>query len=303
MILFGAGASRFSGPCYPANPPLGDRLFDDLVKMGGACSKLAPKYQEIFRCSGFEAGMEAVTHLGSKFVLPMLKETAMFLSDFSIREGNHYFLLVAALGKRILSETCFASLNYDLLLEQSLLANGINCEYVRGSHAAPRSVPVLKLHGSSNFLPILPEGLIIEGNFFGGLGNYVVGLPTKVVARYAEIAQWCLSPRNEDMAPVLSVYAKGKPVAVNSGFVEQIQNQWLEHLEEADLIILVGVRYVEHDTHVWDPLAKARAVIAVVNPEFDVANWAKAKRRAPTFHLARGFSEIARIVEAIKTQF
>ena len=53
-LIFGAGASFGSGNCYPTNPPLGNDLFNELVKLDGAFSRLDKKMKNEFKKKGFE---------------------------------------------------------------------------------------------------------------------------------------------------------------------------------------------------------------------------------------------------------
>ena len=52
-LIFGAGASFGSGNCYPTNPPLGNDLFNELVKLDGAFSRLDKKMKNEFKKKGF----------------------------------------------------------------------------------------------------------------------------------------------------------------------------------------------------------------------------------------------------------
>ena len=82
VILFGAGASAFSGECNPCCPPLGDNLFAELQLDGAPASELDEKYVEVFKKDGFEAGLDYSAELGSKFIVPFLQQMAIYFAKF-----------------------------------------------------------------------------------------------------------------------------------------------------------------------------------------------------------------------------
>ena len=51
-------------------------------------------------------------------------------------------------------------------------------------------------------------------------------------------------------------------------FVQEQQDDFVRTAESARAILIVGVNLNEEDTHIWEPLAKARAPLGVVNPDF-----------------------------------
>jgi hypothetical protein len=268
-ILFGVGASFGSGNCTPYPPPLGKDLFFKLNKQGGHFSKLHDDIKAKFIDHGFEAGMASIKD-DSRNINPMQKEMACYLSKFSIKNDNAYARLFNRL-KIELSKITIVTLNYDLLIEQALLHNGHNIDY----NAAGKGISLLKPHGSSNFLPQLPAGWNISGNIMVGGGSYFEGLETKAVSTHNEVKEWCENTRNSDLSPVLALYQEGKRIVVNNELINVIQKKYVEAISHSNLIFVVGVKYVEHDNHIWDSLSSSDAKIVIVDPyPDDTLQWA-----------------------------
>ncbi len=273
VLLFGAGASAFSGACHPSCPPLGDGLFDALYNEGLPASSLDKKHIDVFRKDGFEAGMDSVAELGSQFVVPLQKQLAIFLSKFEIRAENHYLNLVKHLGDQC-KQICFSTLNYDVLLEQALSQHGIlfNCNPYKNSET---NAQVLKPHGSSNFLPRLPKHIHLNNIETGVRGSIIEGFGTDVVTSHNEIVKWCEDAHHNAIPPAMSLYAKGKNCLANSKDIEQIQDHWGEIVMKAKLVVLIGVRCTVEDTHIWEPIKKSKCRLAVVDPnKSEIREWA-----------------------------
>ena len=56
IVFFGAGASFGSNATLPFCPPLGNQLFDELEKIGGAAKDIPDDLKNIFR-ENFETGI------------------------------------------------------------------------------------------------------------------------------------------------------------------------------------------------------------------------------------------------------
>lgn len=249
--------------------------------------------------------MAAVAHLGSDAVIPVQRLTALYLSQFKIEHGNHYLRLMAGLRPNLGMGVTFGTLNYDLLLEQALNSVGWNIRYQYPPRAIPRpEVSVLKLHGSSNFLSKLPPDTIFGDNKFFVTEKYVDGMPMDLVTSHEEVQAWINEPRYRNLTPVLSVYGPGKTSPYNQSFIDHGQAYWRECLLEAKIIVLIGINYVPHDTHLFKPLATAPGVIAVVNPDYaSYTPWIRDQRKGTTFHLASAFEEIEKILYYAKLAF
>lgn len=267
-LIFGAGASFGSGGCSPKNPPLGNDLFHELEELGGAFYRLDVSSKSVFRADGFEAGMATVAD-DSRVINPLQKELASYLSKFTIKPDNAYARLFNKLAN-CLEKINLTTLNYDLLIEQAVNKQGCNIDY----SASNDGIGLLKPHGSSNFLPQIPNGSMFSGNTMIGCGSYFEGLETKAVSTPQEVESWCRDPKNSDLSPVLAMYAEGKRVVVNRNLIQETQKKYSEIIAKSRLVILVGIKYIPHDVHVWGPIDQSRPDILLVDPyPQDTVNW------------------------------
>jgi hypothetical protein len=283
VFLFGAGASYGSGDCKPHAPPLGTRLFDELEKQGGAFSALSESTKAFFRENGFEAGMASVPN-HSTLINALQREVAIYLSKFAAPPHNAYSRLFRRL-RSVMSSVVVATLNYDLLIEGSLQQSVGGFAYsTRGT-----LTPLLKLHGSSNFLCRLPFGISQIGESFD-CERFIEGAETFIAKSTAEIHAWCKDSNNSQLSPVLAVYEKGKRVPINSSLVEQIQQEFRGAVDRASLLVIIGTNYIPEDTHIWSTLEATSARKLIVDPYPNrLRDWA-IKTRGETTIIEGGFN-------------
>lgn len=301
-ILFGAGASAFSGECSPEEPPLGHRLFDELAKFGGPASKINGKYGHIFR-DNFEAGMNELSKSDGHFAIPLLREMGKYLSSFKLGRNNAYCELIRNL-EAYLSNVCFATLNYDCLIEQALTLEDVKfalkpfCVDNRGPY-------LVKLHGSSNWLPITPENIQLNNITMCNPGATLIrGVTTpSYFSSYESICEWHDNQRFESLAPIMCNYAEGKNCMVNPEMIIEAQNFWSKTLNKTGILILIGVRYIAEDKHIWDSIDNSSCDIAVINPdrnELDLINTRYLDKKGLSFK--EGFvKSITKVAELIKS--
>lgn len=284
-LMFGAGASYGSGRCLPRNPPLGNDLFPELLKLDGAFARLDDQQKKVFQEQGFESGMATIAN-DNRQINPLQKELACFLSSFNTQPDNAYARLFNKL-KTVRSKFAIATLNYDLLIEQSLTYHRIAFNY----NSEKGSVPLVKIHGSSNFLPEL-GGLTLTGNVMINCGSFVEGLKTNAVSRTEEINAWCNDPKNGDISPVLAMYAKDKRAVMNRGVIERIQKNYSDTVLKSSHVIIVGTKYIEHDQHVWKPISESNANLLIVDPYPEATlHWAQGIKQRGLTVLPKSFDK------------
>jgi hypothetical protein len=189
-----------------------------------------------------------------------------------------------------------ATLNYEMLIEIAVTSEWGPVAY--DVPATPNgSIPLLKLHGSCNFLPAGAQFIRnVHIDRTGSLSATLLEGEVHPTGNMREVIDFCRRI-DSSIAPSLAIYAKGKQVLVCPGFIRAQQRDWASSAASADRIFVIGVRVVEEDTHVWDPLRLSTAPISFVDPQpgqfFD---WANRAGRANVSHLARTFEEAVPLI-------
>ena len=287
-LLFGAGASYGSGACHPHTPPLGNNLFTELEKHGKAFSNLSAHNKKIFIDHGFELGMASLPN-DSRILNPLQKEIALYLSKFTIKPENAYVRFFSKL-KLLLPSITIATLNYDILIEQALGYIGIPTDY----NFPPKNnhINILKPHGSSNFLLDIDQCPRVSGLTLIDCQSFYDGFPTKAVQSHDEVKAWCSDIRSSDFSPVLALYEKGKRVVVNNTLIKEIQDNYANAISSSDLVVLVGVKYIEHDEHIWKPLENNKTNLIIVDPHpNDTISWVRKNQFKDITLIEKGFNE------------
>jgi hypothetical protein len=294
VFLIGAGASFGSGPCSPHNPPLGNNFFEEFQKMGGVAATVSDDLADLFKLD-FEKGMDRFFAERNSDVTPFLREMAEYFCKFEPLEGNIYVELIKILGGDRKKAT-FVTTNYDLLIELAAMHHGMLITY--GGLPAPKNnLPVLKIHGSCNFLPDL-GGVSIRGISFdisGSKGGSILNAGIKVAGSAAEVLRFC---KEEDaIGPALAMYSPDKRVLYCKPFVEEQQNAWKAEVAKANRIYVIGLKVHPVDDHIWGVLAKSKSDIYYVGGESDeFTSWAKDKGVKNCFPIASKFDEALPII-------
>ncbi len=249
IVLLGAGASFGSEDVSPSVPPLGDKLFDALVSRKGVAASLPEELNAKFR-KNFEVGMAAFYEYSNGDVMRFQRELAHYMAEFEPGSGNAYIRLVRELD---IERCILCTLNYDMLIELSALHLGIKPDYK--VTPTPRSLRLLKLHGSCNFWPDMPGFTIINSTFRGG-GRGDIGAPVWPLTREETIRK-CNT--EDSLAPAIAMYAEGKPVRVCPDYVQKQQRMWAQAVATATKICIAGARIHPPDTHIWEPISATKA--------------------------------------------
>jgi hypothetical protein len=254
VILLGAGASFGSGDVSPSIPPLGndpDGLFARLETVGGQAANLPEDLKSLFR-SDFEKGMAKFYEDSNGNIMRFQREIAAYLAQFTPGAKNAYVRLIQTVGVR---RAIYASLNYDLLFELAAGSQGIKTCY--GVEPLTSEVRLLKLHGSSNFWPDIPAGMLKNVTVANSVRADVQALIRPL--NQNETLDRCAI--EDSLAPAIAMYAEGKTVKISPDYVEQQQALWKTAVSDANKVFVVGVRVHNADAHIWGELAKTKASI------------------------------------------
>lgn len=251
LVLFGAGASHGSEPeARNKTPPLGKYLFPELCKLGGISSMLPADIKECFY-RDFEEGMAVFNERMNIELQPFHRELSSYLADFTPSLNSYYVEMLKLLHGR---NVVFSSLNYDMMLEEAAEKLGIKTNY--GLDRILGAVRLIKPHGSINFWPEVPyqsfHNLKVSGF------KTTVEAPVRPLTR-GESKHRCVA--DTSFSPAISMYAKGKKVPVCPSYVAEHQSMFAHACRRASQIMIVGVRVVPEDIHIWKPILKSKAKI------------------------------------------
>lgn len=251
MIFFGAGAS-FGSDFINKTPPTGKDLFSALASYdkngwGTIKDKLAQDF-----IPDFEFGMAKYGDTYPMKVSKLQRSMACYFFNFKPGPLNLY----RKLAKRIINAKWsgnISTVNYDLLLQRSFTAEGLNLITDGFGFKFKKSEIELELilpHGSCNLFDInvkSPGNMMFNYRCLKTSGDNI-----KMVRDYDEFNTEILNK----IPPVMSYYEHIKNVTAGKSFINEQRNRFEEKILEADIICVVGIRVNQNDGYIWEPLAK-----------------------------------------------
>lgn len=290
VLLLGAGASFGSVGVNPYPPPLGNKLFSELVKRNGVAASLPIHIKRAFEAN-FEDGMAKYYAYSNGDIMTFQRELAEYLANFHPTESNVYIELIKTLG---CNRVIYSSLNYDLLLEISASKLGYFTNY--SSTYQKGGVRLLKLHGSSNFWPDIPTGMLRNVKTYG---NGIADIQAPI--RPLNLADTLYKCKVEDsVAPSIAMFAVGKKVKISPDYVEKQYDMWAEQVSKASKIFVVGVRVHEVDEHIWSLLGKTKGKVSYFGfdsdkPEFE--RWKENHNKKNAYFFKSDFKDAVKMIE------
>lgn len=285
VFLFGAGASYGSLDCTPYCPPMGYHLFDELRKAGGIATSVDRELAAVFR-QDFEKGMDQFFGRRWQDIDEFLRDMAKYFAQFEPGPDNLYRRLIGAL-KDARVKTVFSTLNYDLLIEIAASQAGLLLSY--DLPLRPSTLRIRKIHGSCNFLPDIPTGM---------LQNVKIESPSQTgtkleapirIAKPRDVIEFC---EKSDYAPAIAIYAPSKWIPFCASFVHKQRKYWQAEVYQAECIFVIGATVRERDAHIWGPLARSEARLIYVDPEpEEFCRWANANSRKRVDIIPNKFAE------------
>jgi hypothetical protein len=247
--------------------------------------------------ANFESGMGLIHDELGMAIPELMRQMAIYFVQFRpVGRNTLYCRLVRDLqAAGLLNRTLFSTLNYECVLDFSLVEHGHRIDYFANDDAG--AVPLWKLHGSCN---MFSEGLQATPGVFYGTGVTFEG-GIQALADPNRVIQHCLV--ETALAPVMSLYMRGKPLAVSPSAIAQLQQRWSNAVSAATVVIVVGVRPWPADDHIWQPLAKTAAHLLYVGDPAVFSDWVASARAGPYTLLAgrfsRGFSTILPLIATL----
>lgn len=291
VFLFGAGASKGAGAIIPEAPPLGNPLFFELAKsFPGSWGSLPKEVEKNFTDSalGFERGMQLIYENFGTAIPQLMREMAIYFIQFRPIPGKSLYckLIKRLIENGLIGQTVFSTLNYDCILELSLINQHVNIDYgpiqltnSQNMHLAS----VLKLHGSCNM--ILKDINLKGASYSIGLnfeGNILASLDINFILDHFL--------NNTDLAPVMSLFMMGKPLAVAASAIRELQNSWREKILSAKNIFIIGVRPLIEDDHIWQPLSMTSAKLHYVGEQSQWEEWLHTRKSIKQEYLGNYFN-------------
>jgi hypothetical protein len=258
-VILGAGASYDCGCTTPTRPPLGCQLLDELARTSDFYVPIAAAYGEVFR-RDFEEGFALVEQDTEFSDLDFLRGMGRYFARFRIDANCRYLRLLAGLSNSF-ERVVVVTTNYDLLLELSLCALDRRWDYTFNP-GAPAKVTLLKIHGSCNFVPQLPD--FYRHAMVSKPVNVSLDFPIRVILDMEELEQ-TYAKSGLDF-PAMALYERNKRTPVCATFVKQLQRGYEAVIRQSDLVIVSGLRFLNHDEHLWGPFRDYQGKLWVADP-------------------------------------
>ncbi|MBN1632140.1 MAG: hypothetical protein JW990_20475 [Thermoleophilia bacterium] len=292
LLFFGAGASF--GSDTTGTPPLGDDLFAALQQFNPqGWGRLSPTAASAF-AGDFEAGVVDLSQTNPHALPPLQRAMAAYFYGFTPSPDNVFI----GLANRISSvhrNVAICTINYERLLEISLVRAGMQPVVGRDAKAGTREVEICLPHGCCHLFcdSVMGNAQAVS---FAGMNVQTNG---PVMAARSE-AEFRRRIQNDAFPPVMSYFEPAKRTTSGDNFIQAQRRRWAELVQSADVVAIVGVRVRTQDVHIWNPLASTHARLVYCSglsgaPEF--RQWMTAQRPGQTDTViekffADGFDEL-----------
>ncbi len=259
LFFFGAGASYGSEKDITSTPALGVDLFQALrARFPLTWGKLDLKFGDHFR-KDFENGMNLVLAQNPQEVFGLQRDMAHYFFDFAPSPDNLYIRIIERLGIKNIS---FASLNYDRLLEESILSLGFSPKYNLETKTK-KEINLCLPHGCSNLFLMdidIPPGLL-ETTCVDDVFD------SSDIKAIRDREEFRSELRSRALPPIMACFNPKKDAPVGKLFLEAQKERFKQMVRSAELIVIVGIQVREHDDHIWTPLERTSAKIIYCSGE------------------------------------
>lgn len=251
VFLFGAGASF--GSDTHGTPPLGETLFDSLQSFNpNGWGALSPNFEDLFR-NDFEEGMRQLSEMLPQTMPPLQRAMAAYFFIFIPRSSNLFVNLARKISQVQRWDGTLVTLNYDRLLELSLLHSNIQ-PVVNREPSNENEIELCLPHGCCH---LFCES--VRGNA-RGINMSGTGIQTSgPVIPISNPDSFNTRIRTDAFPPVMSYFEPHKRTLSGVNFIKSQRDRWRIIANDASVIALVGIKVRPHDDHIWDPLKNTTA--------------------------------------------
>ncbi|UCH92384.1 MAG: hypothetical protein JSV88_19090, partial [Candidatus Aminicenantes bacterium] len=294
VLFFGAGASFGSDKALQSYdstrlPPLGKNLYKALCDFEPKLWKQIDTLFDVYE--DFEKGWETIQKsLSIRDLRLLLQSMARFFNQFDPSEVNLYRELARKISNASHWNGCFISLNYEALLQKSLQYESVpyNIEvtgyvYTRSDNPIEICVPHGYIHVYMN-LRGFEKALDFESYPINYFQTENMDNPVWMADRYC--------------VPILSYYTIGKRTNFGNEYIDLQKKRYKDIVKNAKKILIIGVAFNQHDTHIWEPLAKTNSSLFYFEP-FNLMPFRQWADTLPN----RDLREIAIIEETFESGF
>ena len=282
LIFFGAGASF--GSDTSGTPPTSNKLIDALISFNTeGWGRLSKEYIESFR-DDFEQTMVQLSKQNPHLLPPLQRAMAAFFFQFHPGPNNLYRKLALKIHETSW-RGIFVSLNYERLLEISLISEGILPIYNQSSKN-PKEIEICLPHGGCNFFCESVQG---ASNMVSFMGPAVTTKGSIRIIRNP--VEFSSRIRGDAFPPVMSYFEPQKRTTSGMNFIESQRRRYREVVLSSEKIALIGLKVRPHDTHIWGPLAETSAELIYCAGEHsseEFLTWGRKRRSHLVSHILPG---------------
>lgn len=254
VILFGAGASYGSDKDIPL-PVLGNYLFDVLYKMQPKIfSKIADETKQILQ-QDFEQGIKILSEENPHILPDIQRLMAKYFFQFKPSETNLYFKLAIELKKRNWYGSLI-TLNYDRLLQISFNAAYTN----NGTELSKQLINLCLPHGTCYLFCESVKGLAQNISYSGP--NVTTNGP---LIEINDTNEFLKRINEEAFPPVMCYFEPSKRTTSGASFIDDQRIRFNCLIQEAERVVIIGLKLREHDVHIWEPIKTSTAEILYVS--------------------------------------